>query len=376
MSGAATGDSPRHHPPHQRVASLPLPEIDAPTLDTSLEARPSYARARSSAALAAPQSPRVRSKSFSATGSQRPPLALVNTNYGTGSLVFKTVFVGDSFCGKTQLVNRVVHHGFDPTLLSTPKRADIIDMLVQVGEYIVTLRIHDTAGQERYRQALSASYFRNSMLCFVVYAINQRSSFLSARWWIERCLELEPPATGLILEDAMGHKTRILNMTLVGTHSDLTHCRQVSREEAEALAKEYDIDFIEVSSVSSSGAGELENQLCQLAENALLSVRSWRRSSDPGVVLNIRESFRNIVFQSKQETGEELEESVRRGDELGVHRQHRDWTGGEKETTNNRRDKVKDKSKKRPSETIKLRVVSGSHRSLSDGESFNDGCCA
>jgi len=202
----------------------------------------------------------------------------VSTQLGPGELHFKTIFIGESGSGKTQLVKRLLRAQFNPAALSTVNY-DTHELLVQLDKHVVTLDVWDTAGQEKYR-AMTPNFFRDSLICVVVYDICDRRSFEEARWWLEHYInEMEPKPPGAELVSRDGP-----NVALVGTKCDMEHLRCVDRMEAESLAESYNIGFVEMTALYGQGAGEFERILSDLARNALSSLQGHRRNSDPNVI--------------------------------------------------------------------------------------------
>ena len=60
------------------------------------------------------------------------------------------------------------------------------------------MEIWDTCGQEAYR-SLIKSFFTNSSLAIIVYAIDDRKSFDSIEEWIRQCRSLCSPETKFFL---------------------------------------------------------------------------------------------------------------------------------------------------------------------------------
>lgn len=79
------------------------------------------------------------------------------------SIEAKLVVLGSQGIGKTSLVNRFVHHAFDPATMKTTIGASFITKRVTDGDSgtVVRLQIWDTAGQERFR-SISKLYYRGN----------------------------------------------------------------------------------------------------------------------------------------------------------------------------------------------------------------------
>ena len=84
-------------------------------------------------------------------------------------------------------------------------------------------------------QSLASSYIRDSNFAVVVYAVNDRASFLNVSQWIE---------------DVRNERGSDVIILLVGNKTDLIDTRRVSIEEAESKSKEEDIMYIETSATA------------------------------------------------------------------------------------------------------------------------------
>ncbi|KAJ3317770.1 hypothetical protein HDV06_001253 [Boothiomyces sp. JEL0866] len=114
---------------------------------------------------------------------------------------FKLVFLGEQSVGKTSLITRFMYDTFDNTY------------------------------QERFR-SLIPSYIRDSSVAVVVYDITNKNSFTNTNKWVE---------------DVRAERGNDVIIVLVGNKTDLTEKRQVSTEEGEKKAKEFNVMFIETS---------------------------------------------------------------------------------------------------------------------------------
>jgi len=143
---------------------------------------------------------------------------------------FKLVFLGDQSVGKTSIITRFMYDTFDNTYQATIG-IDFLSKTMYLEDRTVRLQLWDTAGQERFR-SLIPSYIRDSSVAIVTYDITNRTSFLNTSKWIE---------------DVRSERGNDVIMMLVGNKTDLADKRQVSIEEGEAKAAEFNIMHIETS---------------------------------------------------------------------------------------------------------------------------------
>eukprot|EP00002_Diphylleia_rotans_P038957 TRINITY_DN8926_c0_g1_i7.p1 TRINITY_DN8926_c0_g1~~TRINITY_DN8926_c0_g1_i7.p1 ORF type:complete len:177 (-),score=33.57 TRINITY_DN8926_c0_g1_i7:629-1159(-) len=147
--------------------------------------------------------------------------------------VFKIVLIGDSGVGKSCLLSRLTDQSFSEGFLSTIG-VDLKIKTVERSGKIIKLQMWDTAGQERFR-CITQSYFRGAQGILLCFDLTNRSSFVSARRWHD---------------DVMATGPKNLNWLLVGTKTDLSSSRVVTKEEGQNLADEFGIPYMEVSSKS------------------------------------------------------------------------------------------------------------------------------
>jgi small GTP-binding protein len=149
---------------------------------------------------------------------------------------FRIVTVGDSQVGKTAIIYRLTQDQFrfdnDITI-----GVDFATKMLKIRNYEIKLHIWDTAGQEQF-QSITRSYYRGTSGCLLVYDISNRQSFLNVTKWLQEVRRHNPT-------------TRLLPIMLIGNKIDLEHKRQVSHEEAQELADDEGLFFIETSARTS-----------------------------------------------------------------------------------------------------------------------------
>mmetsp|Transcript_37155 Transcript_37155/g.94951 ORF Transcript_37155/g.94951 Transcript_37155/m.94951 type:complete len:214 (-) Transcript_37155:125-766(-) len=143
---------------------------------------------------------------------------------------YKLVFLGDQSVGKTSIITRFMYDKFDNTYQATIG-IDFLSKTMYLEDRTVRLQLWDTAGQERFR-SLIPSYIRDSSVAVVVYDVSNRTSFLNTSRWIE---------------EVRTERGSDVIVVLVGNKTDLVDKRQVSIEEGDAKAREFNVMFIETS---------------------------------------------------------------------------------------------------------------------------------
>ena len=97
--------------------------------------------------------------------------------------LFKIVLIGDSAVGKSNLLSRYARNEFNANSKATIG-VEFQTQSVDINGKEVKAQIWDTAGQERFR-AVTSAYYRGALGALVVYDISRRSTFESARRWLE-----------------------------------------------------------------------------------------------------------------------------------------------------------------------------------------------
>ncbi|PWO00471.1 putative YPT6-GTP-binding protein of the rab family [Tilletiopsis washingtonensis] len=159
---------------------------------------------------------------------------------------FKLVFLGEQSVGKTSLITRFMYDTFDNTYQATIG-IDFLSKTMYLEDRTVRLQLWDTAGQERFR-SLIPSYIRDSSVAVVVYDITNRASFQNTSKWVD---------------DVRAERGSDVIIVLVGNKTDLNDKRQVTTEEAEKRAQEYNVMFIETSAKAGHNVKTLFKKIAQ-----------------------------------------------------------------------------------------------------------------
>ena len=106
---------------------------------------------------------------------------------------------------------------------------------IKINNLNINLQIWDTCGQEEYR-SLITSFYKNSSLAIIVYAIDNITSFNNVDSWIKDLKQYSNPNIKIIL---------------IGNKNDLNDKRQIEFEKGNQFAKDYNFDlFFETSAKS------------------------------------------------------------------------------------------------------------------------------
>ena len=124
-------------------------------------------------------------------------LQILPSDYIKYDYNYKVIVIGDSGVGKTSITYRATKREFlekiSPTL-----GFEYFPFVLKYNEKVIKLEIWDTCGQESYR-SLIKSFFTNSSLAIIVYAIDELKTFNSIDEWIRQCKNLCSPETKFVL---------------------------------------------------------------------------------------------------------------------------------------------------------------------------------
>lgn len=153
--------------------------------------------------------------------------------------------IGNTAVGKTCFVERYCDRKFQENHLSTIGIAAMLQKST-IDNKDVEIRFLDTSGQEKYK-TLNVNFFKQASGIILMYSINERESFTQISRWMDS-----------IREHCDMNKVSIV---LIGNKKDLENERQVSTEEGQQLAREYNIRFFESSAKTNENVREAVNTL-------------------------------------------------------------------------------------------------------------------
>jgi small GTP-binding protein len=145
-----------------------------------------------------------------------------------GEELLKILVIGESAVGKSCLLLRYTDDKFQETFMTTIG-VDFKTKYIEIEGTRVKLQIWETAGQEKFR-SITKAYYRGAHGILVVFDISRRETFNQTKVWVDS------------IKDSSADSSPI-DVILVGNKCDLE--RAVTREEAEALAREFQISYFE-----------------------------------------------------------------------------------------------------------------------------------
>jgi small GTP-binding protein len=151
------------------------------------------------------------------------------------------ILLGSQTVGKTSFINKVFNNIFMDTTISTLG----MDVMRTVGELygrLVKIELWDTAGQERLRSIPKKLYSKGDGF-FLLFDVCDQKSFEDISFWIKDIRQTRASAD----ETDFEKKPIDENLILIGNKIDKVEQRVVTKEQATALAKKYNLDYYEMS---------------------------------------------------------------------------------------------------------------------------------
>ena len=147
-------------------------------------------------------------------------------DYKIYDLSFKIIIIGDSGVGKSCLALKGIKKTFiefyTPTI-----GFEFYTFNIKIKDSVIKMQIWDTCGQEAYRSLIN-SFYRNSALAMIIYAIDDINSYNHIEEWLNE------------IRTKVGQETKLY---LIGNKLDLEKDRQVNTEDAEKFSLDNEFDF-------------------------------------------------------------------------------------------------------------------------------------
>ena len=210
---------------------------------------------------------------------------VLSEEFSEYDLSFKIIVVGDSGVGKSCLTAKGTKNHFEE-IYSPTVGFEFFTFNIRIEDKNIKLQIWDTCGQEAYR-SLITSFYRNSSLAIIAYAINNQNSFNNIEAWLNEIKTQANPETKIFL---------------VGTKVDLED-RKIPSDVAREFSKENGFNyFIETSAKTGFNA---QNVFIQAAKELYKSHLEYKdRASRPGSIaptLYHQEIQNNIVLDDEED---------------------------------------------------------------------------
>ena len=160
--------------------------------------------------------------------------------------VLPLMLLGDGQVGKTSLILRLTGNEFNDSQLTTVGKESYIYQ-VNLHGYQLKMKIWDTAGQERFK-SMSVQVIKNSDAVILVYAIDERNSFIALDQWLSK------------LNDTIDISKKPI--IIIGNKSDIENeKRVVTYEEGKKYAEDKGYHFYETSAKNNVNIEEAFNDI-------------------------------------------------------------------------------------------------------------------
>ena len=137
-----------------------------------------------------------------------------------GNIKLKTILIGESGVGKTNLINIAKKEKFNENQESTIN-CSFFKKIMIVEDNQFNVYLWDTIGQERLK-SLTKIFFKNSKIVILVYDISKKDSFKQLRFWFQE------------VKQSLGDD---IILGVLGNKKDLFLQEEVTEEEGEEYAK-------------------------------------------------------------------------------------------------------------------------------------------
>ena len=200
-------------------------------------------------------------------------------------LCFKIIIIGDSGVGKSCLTLKATKDIFD-SLYSPTIGFEFMPFFVKIENLKIKLQIWDTCGQEVYR-SLIASFYHNSSLVLLIYAINDINSFIHLDTWIN---------------EIKTHGNPDMTIFLIGNKIDLEYKREISKENVEDFIKRNDIAlFLETSAKTGLNAQNIFIEAAKLLYEQHLNYNDRvSRLESFGILIASKKNYHDIEIEEDE----------------------------------------------------------------------------
>ena len=138
----------------------------------------------------------------------------------------KTIFLGESGVGKTNLIKAAIDDEFDETTKTT-SMASCVEKSVKVNNKYYSLKLWDTIGQEKFR-TMTKIFYKGAKRVIFIYDITKLKTFEELEYWVNE------------VKTALGDEPIC---ALVGNKSDLIEDEEVDEDKAREYAFNKELKF-------------------------------------------------------------------------------------------------------------------------------------
>ncbi|MFX0072671.1 MAG: Rab family GTPase [Candidatus Hermodarchaeota archaeon] len=179
--------------------------------------------------------------------------------YDISEYGFKVIVIGDPEVGKTSVVLRFTDKAFLRTYIPT-LGVNISAKNIRALDSTVQLIIWDVAGQSKFH-TMRKHFYKGAEAIILVFDLTKPKSFENINKWF-----------GDIKRSFKSQENLVIY--LVGNKGDLKDDRKISEDDAEALAEDLNITYLETSALSGENIMFLFHKIGELLLTDLMSQKS------------------------------------------------------------------------------------------------------
>ena len=183
----------------------------------------------------------------------------------------KVIFLGDSYVGKSSIINRLINNKF--TDLPNTLSIEYHTYITSVNDFTLRMQLWDTAGQEKFN-SLITNYYKGTEVAIFVYSIDKEDSFKNVQRWFNNLKDNTEKSENILL----GNKKDIID-------EDESQ-RKVDTEIAEKFANDNKFLVFQEISCKNKDELEVENIYEVFDEIAKHYYNLWLEKKDKSISVN------------------------------------------------------------------------------------------
>ena len=137
-----------------------------------------------------------------------------------GKIKLKTILIGQSGVGKTNLINIAREEKFNPSQVTTVN-CSFFKKIMNVDNKLFNIYLWDTIGQEKLK-SLTKIFFKNAKIVILVYDITNKKSLEELNYWLKE------------VKESLGEN---IILGVLGNKKDLFVNEEVTEEQGQEYAK-------------------------------------------------------------------------------------------------------------------------------------------
>ena len=137
-----------------------------------------------------------------------------------GKIKLKTILIGQSGVGKTNLINIAREEKFNPSQVTTVN-CSFFKKIMNIDNKLFNIYLWDTIGQEKLK-SLTKIFFKNAKIVILVYDITNKKSLEELNYWLKE------------VKESLGEN---IILGVLGNKKDLFVNEEVTEEQGQEYAK-------------------------------------------------------------------------------------------------------------------------------------------